>query len=114
MGPVVGGFLVSFLDFHFVFVAAAVVALVSAAFGLAVHESGGAVRRTGPAKFTFALTRLDLLPAEYRLTYLVLIIGTFAAFVRMQTQSSLMPLLMVTQLGYTETDRPCSSASWAR
>jgi MFS family permease len=103
MGPVVGGFLISFIDFRVVFVTAAVVALISSAFGLAVRETGSA-RRTAPGQFKFALTQLHLLPAEYRVTYLVLILGTFAAFVRMQTQNSVLPLLMVTELHYTEAD----------
>lgn len=103
MGPVIGGLLVTVTDYHVVFVAAAVVALVSAVFGLLVRD-GAARRQTATAPFTFALARLNVLPELYRVTYVILIIGTFAAFVRMQTQSSLLPLLMVTELGYTEAD----------
>jgi DHA1 family bicyclomycin/chloramphenicol resistance-like MFS transporter len=90
------------MDFHAVFVLAAVIALVSAGIGFAVHD-GTAKRSTGGG-FTFALTQLHLLPAQYRVTYVVLILGTFAAFVRMQTQQSILPLLMVNELGYTEAD----------
>ncbi len=103
MGPVIGGFLLTFLDFHAVFLLAAIIALTSAAFGLAVHESGTA-RRSSSGGFTFALTQLHLLPAQYRVTYVILILGTFAAFVRMQTQQSILPLLMVNELGFTEAD----------
>jgi MFS family permease len=102
MGPVVGGFLLTLVDFHAVFILAAVIALVSAAIGFGVL-AGGAKRSTGGG-FSFALTQLHLLPAQYRVTYVVLILGTFAAFVRMQTQQSILPLLMVNELGYTEAD----------
>lgn len=102
MGPVLGGFMTTFLDFRSVFFAGFALAAISILLGLTVRE--GAARRAAPGKFTFALTRLDALPEQFRVTYVVLMFGTFAAFVRMMAINSLLPLLMVTQLGYTEAE----------
>jgi MFS family permease len=88
LGPLLGGVTVDALGVRAVFGLQAAVALGVLVAAIVVPESP-AQRRTGVR----TLPRLGDLDARYRTTFLVLMLGTFAASLRQSTLSALLPLL---------------------
>ncbi|HYY88692.1 MAG TPA: MFS transporter, partial [Chloroflexota bacterium] len=90
LGPLLGGVTVDTLGVRAVFGLQAGAALAVLAVSLVTHAEPS--RRRAPARSTL-LPRLSDLDPRYRTTFLILMLGTFAANLRQSTLSGLLPLL---------------------
>jgi MFS transporter, DHA1 family, multidrug resistance protein len=100
-GPVVGGVLTGQLGFRVVFLVYGIVALAVLVLALSVVDNRG---RRPPLRVPPGLARLGDVDPYYRTTFLVLLFSTFSAMLRTSTVHSMLPIYVVTYLGYTTAD----------
>lgn len=100
-GPVVGGVLTGQLGFRAVFLVYAMVALAVLALALIVADRRG---RRPPLRAPAGLAKLGDVDPYYRTTFVVLLFSTFSAMLRTSTVHSMLPIYVVTYLGYTTAD----------
>jgi MFS family permease len=101
-GPVLGGVIADSLDVRLVFVVYAGLALLVMVISAFVPGSRRP-RSSAPSSGTARAAGKGGIPPQYRLTFLILTVGTFAAQQRQFTMNSVFPLLVVTALGYSST-----------
>jgi MFS family permease len=102
LGPVVGGQLTDRMGYAAVFLVAGVFALIVCAIGLNYRETR---RRSGAkaSKPSFRGT-FDAIAPGYMTTFRVLMYASFCAMLRSTALQSLLPVYVVSHLGYTASD----------
>ena len=112
-GPVVGGFLADRLDVRAVFVTYAGLGLAVLAVGRAVpirpsaalpQQARVTAARTAEPRWGMLSSGLQAIEPAYRTTFVVLLVGTFAASGRQAMTSAFLPLYVVGNLGYSSTE----------
>jgi MFS family permease len=101
LGPAIGGVIADTFGFRSLFVSFGGLGLTVLAIALLYRVPPGP-----PAQLTqklFYFGRISEIAPNYRLTFLVLIIATFVATLRMNTVNSMMPLFLGSYLGYSAT-----------
>ena len=99
LGPLAGGLVAERWGFRAVFWVAMAVALGVLAMSLALPETRA--RRVSAPSRMLDFARLRDLAPEYRATYLVLMLATFAAGLRNSVVNAMLPLFAVVSLGYS-------------
>jgi MFS family permease len=102
LGPVVGGQLTDRVGYAAVFAIAGVFALIVCAIGLNYRE--GRPRVKGKASSPSLRGTFDAIMPGYMITFRVLMFATFCAMLRSTTLQSLLPVYVVSHLGYTASD----------
>jgi DHA1 family multidrug resistance protein-like MFS transporter len=101
LGPVAGGILADSVGFRAIFFAYAGMGLLVLAVAFAIKE--GAPLQPRGRSAGFSLGGIREIDPYFRVTFLVLMFGTFAAIMRHTTLNSMLPLYVGTQLGYSAT-----------
>lgn len=100
-GPVFGGVVTDLLGFRAVFWVYALMALITLAVSSRVRETAQARPRS--SRSLLNIGRLSQVEPYFRTTYVVLTINTFVAMMRGALITSLVPLYVGLQLGYSST-----------
>lgn len=101
LGPAIGGIILDTWGFRPLFMIFAGMASVVLAISATVREMQK--RHSVKKDVYFTFTRLSHLDPYFRATYVVLIIASFSAMLRAQVLNSMLPIYMVSDLGYTAT-----------
>jgi MFS family permease len=101
LGPAVGGFILDTMGFRSLFLIFAGIAAVVLAISATVQETHKLPYR--PRGTAFGFTRLSQITPYFRGTYIVLIIATFCAQLRLESLRSMLPVYAVSELGYSAT-----------
>src|SRR3954454_11988818 len=102
LGPVVGGRLTDWAGYPAVFLAAGVGALLVFGIATSYRDSPNRIRRPGAAKS--ALRPFDAIAPGFLTTFQVVMFATFCAMLRSTAVQSLLPVYVVSDLGYSATD----------
>jgi len=102
IGPVVGGLVADWLGFRAVFWGYAVLGLFTLAGSLRIPET--ARIRTAPSRRLLEVGGVSEVEPYFRTTFVVLIFNTFVASMRSALITSLVPLYVGLQLGYSSTE----------
>ena len=103
LGPVVGGKLTDAAGYSAVFVLAGLCALLVCGIGSTYRDNPNRVRRA-PAKKKSTLRPFDAIAPGFLTTFQVVMFATFCAMLRSTTVQSLLPVFVVSDLGYSATD----------
>ncbi len=101
IGPVVGGILADRMGFRVVFTVYLFIAVAVLLTSLTISEKRKEHKELGP--LTFRLDKFWEIDKAYRTTYLVLVFTTFTMMLYRTTLHSMLPLFVVTQLGFSTT-----------
>ncbi len=99
LGPVLGGILADRIGFRVVYLVYLFIALAVLIISLTVSEKKKTHKELGPLTFRYA--RFWEIDKAYRTTYLVLVFATFTMMLYRTTLHSMLPLFVVTQLGFS-------------
>ncbi len=102
IGPVFGGVIGDLLGFRAVFWAYGLIALGTFLVSASIRETGSVRRQAGPRSLLNIGSVREIEP-YFRVTYVVLILNTFVAMMRGALITSMVPLYVGVQLGYTST-----------
>lgn len=101
IGPVVGGLITDLVGFRAVFWVYALMGLFTLAASLRIPETARA--RTAPSRRKLEIGGVSEVEPYFRTTFVVLIFNTFVASMRGALITSLVPLYVGLQLGYSST-----------
>jgi len=101
IGPVVGGILADRMGIRVVFIVYLFIAVAVFLTSLTISEKRKEHKELGP--LTFRLDKFWEIDKAYRTTYLVLVFTTFTMMLYRTTLHSMLPLFVVTQLGFSTT-----------
>jgi MFS family permease len=102
IGPVVGGRLTDWAGYPAVFMVAGLCALVVCGIGTSYRDGPRRIRRPGAKKAAFR--PFDAIAPGYLVTFQVVMFATFCAMLRSTTVQSLLPVYVVSDLGYSASD----------
>jgi MFS family permease len=103
VGPVLGGLVTDHMGFRSVFWVYAFISLFTLAVSLRVRETAKAKGATTSRGF-FNIGKVSEVEPYFRKTYVVLVFNTFVAMMRGALITSLIPLYIGLQLGYSSTE----------
>jgi MFS family permease len=101
VGPVVGGVVTDVWGFRALFLSYALLGVVVMVIATTLKETQQA-RRNRSSMFDFG--RISDLDPAFRLTFLILIFGTFCMMLRLTIVSSMIPLFVGKELGFSATE----------
>jgi MFS family permease len=101
LGPVAGGVITDLASFRAVFWLYGAIGLGTLAMSLGKTQDATAHRIAASLEFHWG--KLSQVRPEYRATYLVLVFTTFSMMIYRTALQGLLPLLVVTQLGFSTT-----------
>jgi len=101
VGPALGGVVLDHFPFRNLFLFFAFLALVILLISLTITTGTKAPYRS--KKIPLGFTRISQIAPPFRRTYLVLLFATFCAQLRMEALRSILPLYVVTELGFSAT-----------
>jgi MFS transporter, DHA1 family, multidrug resistance protein len=101
VGPVLGGIVTDHVGFRAVFWVYALISLFTLITSLGIRETG---TRPTEKRSWFDIGRLSEIEPYFRVTYVVVVINTFVAFMRGSLIQSLIPLYIGIQLGLSSTE----------
>ena len=101
LGPVLGGLITDWFGFRAVFWGYGLMALITLAVSARIKETAQVRPRT--SRSLLNIGRLSQVEPYFRTTYVVLTINTFVAMMRGALITSLLPLYVGLQLGYSST-----------
>ncbi|MPZ14882.1 MAG: MFS transporter [Chloroflexi bacterium] len=105
LGPVLGGIISDQLGFRAVFVVYFALVLAVLPIASTITETGARHSGDRPrATFGLGLSYIRDIAPEYRLTFGILFLATFAAMARGTVLNSMLPLFVGTQLSYSGTE----------
>ena len=105
IGPVLGGAITEYLTFRAAFVVFSLLATAVLLGGLAGRSRWSAQpARTSAGSRKFTLRILALIPATYRLTFLILLAATFSAQLRQTALNTLLPIYGTVQRNLSTTE----------
>lgn len=102
LGPVLGGLVTDHYGFRAVFYLAMILSVGVLAISMTIPETGKHILHPQTKLFDFG--RLSDIEPMYRVTYLVLVLATAAAMLRMTVINSMLPLQVETGLGFSSTE----------
>ncbi len=102
LGPAMGGIILDAMGFRSLFLIFAGICAVVLAISVTIRETGKLPYR--PRGTVFGFTRLSQIEPYFRGTYIVLLIATFSAQLRMESIRSMLPVYVVSELGYSATN----------
>lgn len=102
LGPVLGGIVTDWYGFRAVFLLSLVLSIGVIGLSMMIPETGKHTPHGQSHVFDFG--KLTDLEPMYRVTYLVLILATFAAMLRMTVVNAMLPLRVETELGFSSTE----------
>lgn len=103
LGPIVGGRLTDWSGYPAVFLAAGCCALMVLGIATTYHDGPRRASRT-PAKQKRALRPFEAIAPGFLVTFQVVMFATFCAMLRSTSVQSLLPVYVVSDLGYSATD----------
>lgn len=102
LGPVLGGVVTDLMGFRAVFYLAMVLSVGVLGISMTLPETGKNLKHPQTKMFDFG--RLSDIEPIYRVTYLVLLLSTFAAMLRMTVINAMLPLQVESALGFSSTE----------
>lgn len=103
LGPIVGGRLTDWAGYPSVYLAAGVCAVLVCGIATTYRDSPTRIMRT-QAKKKSALRPFDAIAPGFLVTFQVVMFATFCAMLRSTSVQSLLPVYVVSDLGYSATD----------
>jgi MFS family permease len=102
LGPVIGGVVTDWYGYRAVFLIAMLFSFGVIALSVAIPETG---KKHAPHTQTHILDfgKLSDIKPMYRVTFLVVVLATFAQMIRMTVVSAMLPLRVETELGFSTT-----------
>jgi len=103
LGPVIGGVVTDWYGYRAVFLIAMLFSFGVIALSAAIPETG---KKHAPHTQTHMLDfgKLSDIKPMYRVTFLVVVLATFAQMIRMTVVSAMLPLRVETELGFSTTE----------
>jgi MFS family permease len=102
LGPVLGGAATDWYGYRAVFVIAMVLSIGVIGLSAMIPETGKHAARSQSHLLDFG--RLTDIQPMYRVTYLVVVLATFAQMIRMTVVNAMLPLRVETELGFSATE----------
>jgi hypothetical protein len=102
LGPVIGGVVTDWYGYRAVFVIAMLFSIGVIGLSAMIPETGKHAARTQSSMFDFG--RLSDIDPMYRMTFIVVVLATFAQMIRMTVVNAMLPLRVETELGFSATE----------
>ena len=102
LGPVVGGAVTDWYGYRAVFVISMVLSIGVIGLSAMIPETGKHAARSQSHWLDFG--RLTDIAPMYRVTFLVVVLATFAQMIRMTVVNAMLPLRVETELGFSATE----------
>ncbi|HEX3246674.1 MAG TPA: MFS transporter [Chloroflexota bacterium] len=102
LGPVIGGVVTDWYGYRAVFLIAMLFSMGVIGLSAMIPETGKHAPRTQSSMFDFG--RLSDIDPMYRVTFIVVVLATFAQMIRMTVVNAMLPLRVETELGFSATE----------
>jgi MFS family permease len=102
LGPVIGGVVTDWYGYRAVFLISMILSFGVIGLSAIIPETGKHTARGQTHMFDFG--RLSEIEPMYRVTFVVVVLATFAQMIRMTVVSAMLPLRVETELGFSTTE----------